>query len=309
MVAGPRADVEHAVVGRGARAARHIRATTSGWEIVCPQRIGSAGCPTRAGAGRGHECLARDGRDRLEHALVGDVAAQSRHEAGRPPLIGSPRGVVRSAVDPATFRLPVERMRDGYYSDRTSTSHATCSRRGPPPARPDAGLPEAGVGARRGRRGARGPPPCAGRHRPDGDWGTRWAELEVRRAVRGRRISPHQTVHDDRGRLFAVRALETVYLGCMARRTLVMRNVNAVVRAARGKPILFFPARHDHWLVQTGDGWAAPRGRRDRRLDRRAGVVVGRARRRDRAARADRGLRRRHGRCGDGASPSATTTT
>jgi len=30
-----------------------------------------------------------------------------------------------------------------------------------------------------------------------------------------------------------------------------------VVEAARGKPILFFPARHDHWLVQTGDGWAA----------------------------------------------------
>ena len=30
-----------------------------------------------------------------------------------------------------------------------------------------------------------------------------------------------------------------------------------MVEAARGKPILFFPARHDHWLVQTGDGWAA----------------------------------------------------
>jgi nicotinate phosphoribosyltransferase len=29
------------------------------------------------------------------------------------------------------------------------------------------------------------------------------------------------------------------------------------VAAARGKPILYFPARHDHWLVQTGDGWAA----------------------------------------------------
>ena len=51
--------------------------------------------------------------------------------------------------------------------------------------------------------------------------------------------------------------LETVYLGCMARRSLVMRNVREVVEAARGKPILFFPARHDHWLVQTGDGWAA----------------------------------------------------
>ena len=30
-----------------------------------------------------------------------------------------------------------------------------------------------------------------------------------------------------------------------------------MVEAAHGKPILFFPARHDHWLVQTGDGWAA----------------------------------------------------
>jgi nicotinate phosphoribosyltransferase len=51
--------------------------------------------------------------------------------------------------------------------------------------------------------------------------------------------------------------LETVYLGCLARRSLVMRNVREVVDAAGGKPILFFPARHDHWLVQTGDGWAA----------------------------------------------------
>ena len=51
--------------------------------------------------------------------------------------------------------------------------------------------------------------------------------------------------------------LETVYLGCLARRTLIMRNVHDVVEAAGGKPILFFPARHDHWLVQTGDGWAA----------------------------------------------------
>jgi nicotinate phosphoribosyltransferase len=51
--------------------------------------------------------------------------------------------------------------------------------------------------------------------------------------------------------------LETVYLGCLARRSLVMRNVRETVEAARHKPILFFPARHDHWLVQTGDGWAA----------------------------------------------------
>jgi nicotinate phosphoribosyltransferase len=29
------------------------------------------------------------------------------------------------------------------------------------------------------------------------------------------------------------------------------------VDAARPKEVMFFPARHDHWLVQTGDGYAA----------------------------------------------------
>src|SRR5439155_7892965 len=51
--------------------------------------------------------------------------------------------------------------------------------------------------------------------------------------------------------------LETVYLGCLARRTRIMTNVRRTAAAARGKPIFYFPARHDHWLVQTGDGWAA----------------------------------------------------
>jgi nicotinate phosphoribosyltransferase len=33
--------------------------------------------------------------------------------------------------------------------------------------------------------------------------------------------------------------------------------VREVVTAARGKPIMYFPARHDHYRVQTGDGYAA----------------------------------------------------
>ena len=43
----------------------------------------------------------------------------------------------------------------------------------------------------------------------------------------------------------------------LARRTLISTNTRRVVEAARGKPILFFPARHDHHRVQTGDGYAA----------------------------------------------------
>ena len=51
--------------------------------------------------------------------------------------------------------------------------------------------------------------------------------------------------------------LETVYLGVLARRTLISTNVARVLEAANGKPIIFMPARHDHHRVQTGDGYAA----------------------------------------------------
>jgi nicotinate phosphoribosyltransferase len=51
--------------------------------------------------------------------------------------------------------------------------------------------------------------------------------------------------------------LETVYLGTLARRTLITTNVVRVLEAANGKPIIFMPARHDHYRVQTGDGYAA----------------------------------------------------
>jgi len=51
--------------------------------------------------------------------------------------------------------------------------------------------------------------------------------------------------------------LETLYLGVLARRTRVGTNTRLVVEAAAPKEVMFFPARHDHWLVQTGDGYAA----------------------------------------------------
>jgi nicotinate phosphoribosyltransferase len=51
--------------------------------------------------------------------------------------------------------------------------------------------------------------------------------------------------------------LETLYLGVLARRTRIATNTRAVVEAAWPDPVMFFPARHDHWMVQTGDGWAA----------------------------------------------------
>jgi nicotinate phosphoribosyltransferase len=51
--------------------------------------------------------------------------------------------------------------------------------------------------------------------------------------------------------------LESVYLGVLARRSLVATNVARVVAAAGGKPVLFFADRFDHWATQGGDGYAA----------------------------------------------------
>jgi nicotinate phosphoribosyltransferase len=84
-----------------------------------------------------------------------------------------------------------------------------------------------------------------------------WDELTVHALYDGDEISPWETVMTIEGDYTLFAHLETPYLGVLARRTLVSTNVRRVVEAARGKPILFFPARHDHHRVQTGDGYAA----------------------------------------------------
>jgi nicotinate phosphoribosyltransferase len=84
-----------------------------------------------------------------------------------------------------------------------------------------------------------------------------WDALEVHALHDGDRIGRYETVLTIEGDYTLFAHLETVYLGVLARRTLVSTNVKRVVDAAAPKDILFFPARHDHWLVQTGDGYAA----------------------------------------------------
>jgi nicotinate phosphoribosyltransferase len=84
-----------------------------------------------------------------------------------------------------------------------------------------------------------------------------WDELTVHALYDGDEVAPWETVMTIEGDYTLFAHLETCYLGVLARRTLISTNVRRVVEAARGKPILFFPARHDHHRVQTGDGYAA----------------------------------------------------
>jgi nicotinate phosphoribosyltransferase len=84
-----------------------------------------------------------------------------------------------------------------------------------------------------------------------------WDQLTVHALYEGDRIEPWETVMTIEGDYTLFAHLETVYLGVLARRTLITTNVMRVVEAANGKPIIFMPARHDHHRVQTGDGYAA----------------------------------------------------
>jgi nicotinate phosphoribosyltransferase len=164
----------------------------------------------------------------------------------------------RERLDAAVFRLPIERIREGYYSDAYFTLTKGL-------LEADDHHPRVLMQVFQRRQSLLGGvdeaiavlKECAGERRPDGSWEPTWGDLEVRALHEGDEISPFETVMTIEGDYAQFAHLETVYLGCMARRTLIMRNVREVVEAARGKTILFFPARHDHWLVQTGDGWAA----------------------------------------------------
>ncbi len=84
-----------------------------------------------------------------------------------------------------------------------------------------------------------------------------WGDLEVKALYDGDEIEPWEPVLTVEGPYDAFAHLETLYLGVLARRTKVGTNTRRVVEAASPKEVMFFPARHDHWLVQTGDGYAA----------------------------------------------------
>lgn len=165
----------------------------------------------------------------------------------------------RERLPVSVFRLPVERIRSGYYSDAYfNYTKALLETQGRHPQvvlqvfqrQPEAvlgGIDEAIAIVRQ----------CAGRRRSDGAWENGWSGLALHALHEGDHISRREVVMRIEGDYSLFAHLETVYLGCLARRTRVMTNVRRTVAAAAGKPIFFFPARHDHWLVQTGDGWAA----------------------------------------------------
>ena len=156
--------------------------------------------------------------------------------------------VPRERLPPETFDLPVEKIRSGYYSDayfNFAREALLADDRHPRVLMQVFQKNEAILGGMDETIAVL--KLCS--------WD--WAALEVRALYDGDKIGPYEPVLTIAGDYTLFAHLETVYLGVLARRTLVSTNVKRVVDAAAPKDILFFPARHDHWLVQTGDGYAA----------------------------------------------------
>ena len=154
----------------------------------------------------------------------------------------------RARLKPEVFNLPVAKMRAGYYSDKyfvRSRDILVAEGHRPRVTVQVFGKAHASLGGIDEAIAIL--KLCS----------VEWPELEVSALYEGDEVRPWETVLLIEGPYDAFAHLETVYLGVLSRRTRVGTNTRRVVQAASPKEILFFPARHDHWLVQTGDGYAA----------------------------------------------------
>jgi nicotinate phosphoribosyltransferase len=155
---------------------------------------------------------------------------------------------VTRRLPPAIFDLPVEKMREGYYTDAYFNHTRQVLLR-------DGRHPRVVMQVFQKRHSFLGGIDeaiavlklCA----------DDWEDLTVHALYDGDGITPYEPVLQIEGDYTGFAHLETVYLGVLARRTLITSNVVRVLEAANRKPIIFMPARHDHHRVQTGDGYAA----------------------------------------------------
>jgi nicotinate phosphoribosyltransferase len=193
-----------------------------------------------------------------------------------------------SRLPAATFKLDFERMREGWYSDKYFTNIVKLLARlsadgylfqGKFPVLPRSEVIGVDVGdlfvemqwfTRRSPfsivvgvdKALAMLKLCTGYFDKAGGWVSTFDRLEVE-AVHDGFVATYEgdqatavPVLKVRGRYRDFALLETPTLGALTRGTRVATNVYEVLRAARGKDVLFFPARFDAHEVQAGDGYA-----------------------------------------------------
>jgi len=193
-------------------------------------------------------------------------------------------------LPPSIFKLDVERMRTGWYSDKyfynivallAALAHRGYRFGGTSPELDDLGLDLAQVdvgnievemqwftrrkpfsivvGVDKAIAMLR---ECTGYYDEQGRFVNTFELLEVE-AVQDGAVAQYEgdplqvePVLKVRGRYRDFAMLETPTLGALTRGSRIATNVYNVLVAARGKPVLFFPARFDAHEVQAADGYA-----------------------------------------------------
>jgi nicotinate phosphoribosyltransferase len=157
----------------------------------------------------------------------------------------------RKRIDPSLFRLPLDEIKQGFYTDKYFERTREV-------LRTDAHSPRAlmqvsgkNAGYLSGIDEAIAILKLAAEE---------WSTLTVTALYEGDEYEDWDTVMTIDGPYECFAHLETLYLGVLSRRTRICTNTRRLVEAARPKPVLFFGARQDFWGAQPGDGYAAYAG-------------------------------------------------
>jgi len=155
---------------------------------------------------------------------------------------------MKGRLPPEAFMIPVERIREGYYTDQYFNRTRDILERDGNNARVLMQVFARRQGLLCGIDQAIGILQRCADHSRD---------LTIHALHDGDRISRNETVLTIEGMYAVFAHLETVYLGVLARGTSIASSVHEVVDAARGRTVFFFASRFDHYLVQSFDGYAA----------------------------------------------------
>jgi nicotinate phosphoribosyltransferase len=154
----------------------------------------------------------------------------------------------RKRLEPATFNLPVEQIKQGFYTD----AYFLRAREIVAKDKRTAAVMMQFSGKTEGWLSGVDEAIAILKLCADD-----WSALTVYALYEGDGFDRWDTVMTIEGPYEAFAHLETLCLGVLARRTRVCTNATLLAQAAQSKPVMFFGARDDMYATQPGDGYAA----------------------------------------------------
>ena len=154
----------------------------------------------------------------------------------------------RKRIDPAAFRLPVDEIKAGVYTDAyfmRAREVLRQEKRPPTVLMQFTGKDEGWVS---------GVDEAIAMLKLCAD---DWSALTVQALYEGDWYESWDTVLTIEGPYDNFGFLETLCLGVLGRRTRICTNAKTLCEAAQSKPVMFFGARDDVYATQPGDGYAA----------------------------------------------------